>query len=84
VLARGASPTDIIFYLQAHKAEVYGERLRPQDVKRIRGEARQELLGELRAEIASLDDPAARRALVAAVRSDAASGPPPGSVNGVT
>lgn len=55
----------IIFFLKAHKPEVYGERMRADEVKRIRLEAREELMEGLRAEIGALTDPAARKALMA-------------------
>jgi hypothetical protein len=73
----GASDTAIIFYLKANKPEKYREGVRADEIARIKAEARQELLGELRAEIGALTDPAARRALMAAGPSDAASGAPP-------
>src|ERR1700735_1779356 len=57
---------ELIFFLKCRKPEVYGDKLRAEQIEQIRLEARQQVLAELRAEINTLT-PAARKALLAAV-----------------
>ena len=59
---------ELIFFLKCRKPEVYGDKLRAEQIEQIRLEARQQVLAELRAEINTLT-PAARKALLAAVPS---------------
>ncbi len=60
--------TEMIFFLKCRKPEVYGDKLRAEQIEQIRLEARQQVLAELRAEVNTLT-PAARKALLAAVPS---------------
>lgn len=62
----GKDTTATIFFLKSRKPEVYGDRLRADQLEQVRQEARQQLLDELRAEMGVLT-PAARRALMAAI-----------------
>lgn len=57
--------TDRIFFLKTRKPEVYGDKLRQDQIDQIKREARQETLGELEDEIAALT-PEARRVVLAA------------------
>lgn len=60
--------TEMIFFLKCRKPEIYGDKLRAEQIEQIRLEARQQVLDELRAEINTLT-PAARKALLEAVPS---------------
>jgi hypothetical protein len=62
----GASDAAIIFFLKTHKPEVYGDKLRAEQIEQIRLEARSQVLAELNAELAELE-PAARKMLIAAI-----------------
>jgi hypothetical protein len=60
----GLSDTAIIFFLKTRKPEVYGDKLRFEEREKIRREARDEVLADLRAEIRELP-PAVRKRLMA-------------------
>jgi hypothetical protein len=58
--------TEMIFYLKCKKPEVYGDKLRADQIDAIRKEARLQVLSELRASVSELPE-GARQALLAAV-----------------
>lgn len=60
--------TEMIFYLKCKKPEVYGDKLRSDQIDQIRREARLQVLSELRSSVRELPE-AARQALLAAVPS---------------
>ncbi len=62
----GASDTAIIFFLKTRKPEVYGDKLRAEQIELIRQEAREQVRAELRSELERLT-PEARKILVAAI-----------------
>jgi hypothetical protein len=58
--------TALIFFLKTRKPEVYGDKLRADQIEQIRREARQQVLAEMQSEIRELT-PAARELLLAAI-----------------
>jgi glycogen debranching enzyme len=60
--------TEMIFYLKCKKPEIYGDKLRADQIETIRKEARLQVLSELRSSVNELPE-AARQALLAAVPS---------------
>ena len=60
--------TEMIFYLKCKKPEIYGDKLRADQIEQIRREARMQVLSELRSSVQELPE-AARQALLEAVPS---------------
>lgn len=60
--------TEMIFYLKCKKPEIYGDKLRADQIEQIRREARLQVLSELRSSVQELPE-AARQALLEAVPS---------------
>jgi hypothetical protein len=59
---------ELIFFLKCRKPEIYGDKLRSDQIDAIRKEARLQVLSELRSSVQELPE-AARQALLAAVPS---------------
>jgi hypothetical protein len=62
--------TELIFFLKTRKPDIYGDKLRADQVEAIKREARQEVLAEMQREVSALA-PAARKLLMAAIPSAA-------------
>lgn len=62
----GASDTAVIFWLKSRKPEVYGDRLRAEEVAQIKQQARREVIAEMQREIGELT-PQARKLLMNAI-----------------
>lgn len=62
----GEDTTATIFFLKTRKPQVYGDRLRAEEVESIKASARREVIAEMQRELAELT-PAARKVLMAAV-----------------
>ena len=50
----GQSDTAIIFFLKSHKPEVYSDKVRTEDVHKIRNEVRDQILDEVGRQVAAL------------------------------
>lgn len=66
--ALAGGTTEIIFYLKCKKPEIYGDKLRADQIEQIRKDARLQVLSELRSSVNELPE-AARQALLEAVPS---------------
>jgi hypothetical protein len=64
----GKDTTATIFFLKTRKPEVYGDKLRADQLEQIKREARQEVLAEMQREVSTLA-PAARKLLMNAIPS---------------
>lgn len=60
--------TEMIFFLKCRKPEVYGDKLRAEQIEQIRLEARREIIAEMQREVSALA-PTARKLLMAALPS---------------
>lgn len=64
--ALAGGTTEMIFFLKCRKPEVYGDKLRVEQIEQIRLEARREIIAEMQRGVSALA-PAARELLMAAI-----------------